>query len=262
MSDLDPAPKSSGNLRPWLLGGAAFLGIFLLMAIGIGLMSAMSGTPLTDSQAAKSELTKRIEKVFAQRFSVTTDAIIVDLGSEDPARQLAEQKAKAVTVVVTANGEHAAAIIAEVAGLQRSWVTVSGGFARLGAGFDVPLMGKLDVGVTQAIQANGDSVTLTPEGFYLSGLKVPASELLGIPLVGDWIKQFTVSQDHCIVERVPNGFELTQTTINGATLEMTFTGEDVNLSLAKLQKTGSCFLTRGNLEHGCDVDHHGDRDRA
>lgn len=164
----------------------------------------------------------------------------MDLGSEDPVAQLESKNAEKVTVVLSAKADEASAIIAEVAGLQKQWVTVNGGYARIGAGFDVPFMGNLNVGVTQKVSSSDGAVSLAPEGFYMSGLKVPASELVGIPMVGDWVKQFTTTQNHCIVDRVPAGFELTQRTVNGSALEMTFTGENVSLDLAELQKTGNC----------------------
>lgn len=234
-----PASEKGFKLDPrvlWL--GVAAVVLTPLLILTFSLMG--NSRPLTDSQAAKAELTSRVEKVFSQRFSIPTDSIIVDLGTEDPAVQLRDQRASTVSVSVAPNGDEAAALLAEIAGLQKNWVTVSGGYARIGAGFDVPFMGNVNVGVTQTVSASDGAVTLAPEGFYLSGLKVPASQLTEIPVVGEWVKQFTTAQSHCIVDRVPNGFDLTQMTVNGSTLAMDFTGENVSLALAELQKKDTC----------------------
>lgn len=239
----DPAqaPAAKGfkfDPRVLSLGLGAISILIPLLVLAFNLVG--NSRPLTDSQAAKEELTSRVEKVFSQRFSIPTDSIIVDLGTEDPAVQLKEQKASTVSVSVAPNGDQAAALLAEIAGLQKNWVTVSGGYARIGAGFDVPFMGNVNVGVTQTVSTSDGAVALAPEGFYLSGLKVPASQLTEIPVVGEWVKQFTTAQRHCIVDRVPNGFELTQMTVNGSTLAMDFAGEDVSLALAELQKKNPC----------------------
>jgi len=235
----DPAQANKGNnllLIP-IIGALVTVILILIVVLSLGGNSSFG---ITESSSAKQELEQRVERSFTQGFSVPESQVTVSLGDEEPLEQYKSLRAKSVLVIVQLNGEESKSLLSSLTGLQKEWLSTGGDVVKLGASFDVPLLGKTGVGANQVVSAQEGKLVLTPDAFYLSGLKASLQDILKIPVLGDWIKDFSTAQTYCVADRAPAGFTLQNAKLSGEKITFTFQAKEQSLAVEDLQSFGTC----------------------
>ena len=233
------APSTSS--RPWVVGVAIVVITALLAAAGtLGWLwaSGRAAVPGLDD-VARAEVTARIQQEVADRVGIEPEDVEVGLGEAPILPQLEQRRLDEVAVTVRVPAERAIPLIAGAIGLDPGALALGDGTLRLQLEVDA-ILARVQLGIGFAVAAEAGALVFAPSEFVLAGNPVPLAELLGIPVVGDWIRPLTEPREYCVASMLPASLELTDVEAAPAGISLTVEGRDVPIDADALATLGTC----------------------
>lgn len=234
-------PAATSPRRRWVRWLVLGLAVLALVAASIAIWLWTTGrapVPGLDD-AARAEVTQRIQQEVSVRLGIEPSDVAVDLGAAPILPQLERRLLDEATIVVRLPADRATALVAEATGLDRGALALGQGTVRLQLEVDAVLT-KVTLGVGFSVTPADGELEFAPTEFVLGGAPIPVADLLATPFIGDLVRPLAEPRSFCVASLLPAPLSLSDVAVTPAQLELTISGRDIPLDEAALSTTGTC----------------------